>query len=479
MNHELSDLDATAQAELVRAGEVSPLELVDDAIARIEKLNPELNAVIHPLFEKARDAAASGAPNGPFSGVPFLVKDLTCHTAEDPLHVGCRLLKNLKWVEKEDTYLARKLRAAGFVFCGKTNTPEFGILPTTEPEAYGATANPWDTNRSAGGSSGGSAAAVAARMVAVAHANDGGGSIRIPASECGVVGLKTSRGRTSLGPDYGEILLGLVVEHVVTRSVRDAAGVLDAVHGPMPGDPYVAPPPRRPFSDEVGAEPGRLRVGLLTQAPGGMGATHADCVAAADDAARLLETLGHDVEESHPSAFDDPEYVQHFMNVWFAGVAWDLEYWSDRTGQAIGREDVEPLTWALAGAGRNLGGGQVLASVQWLENNSRRAAQWWADGFDLLLTPTLAEPPPLLGEFDPPADNPLMPIVRAGALTPFTPPFNVTGQPAISLPLYWSEAGLPIGVQLVAEYGREDVLLRVASQLEAARPWADRRPAIS
>ena len=261
---ELARLDATGQAELVRDGEVSPAELVEGAIGRIEALNPELNAVISDLSDKAIAAAGRPLADGPFRGVPMLLKDLACHSAGDPFHEGMAFLKRLKWTESEDQYLARKFRDAGFVFLGKTNTPELGILPTTEPAAYGPTRNPWDTGRSPGGSSGGSAAAVAAGLVPVAHANDGGGSIRIPASHCGLVGLKPSRGRVSLGADFGDVISGLAIEHVVCRSVRDSAAVLDAICGDMPGDPYVAPARERPYSEELAADPGRLRVGLMT-----------------------------------------------------------------------------------------------------------------------------------------------------------------------------------------------------------------------
>src|SRR5947209_11182729 len=278
MSDELAFLDATAQAELVRRGDLSPSALVDAAIARIETVNPKLNAVIIPLFEKARAQAASpNLPRGPFRGVPFLLKDLLAYSADDPHHMGTRVLKRLGFVAPHDSNTAARLRAAGFVFLGKTNTPEIGTLPTTEPDAYGPTRNPWDPSRSTGGSSGGSAASVAAGLVPAAHANDGGGSIRIPASECGVVGLKPTRGRTSLGPDVAESWGGAVVEHVVTRSVRDTAALLDAVAGPMPGDPYFAPAPARPFAAEVGQRPGRLRIGLMTCAPGDAFGLHPDC----------------------------------------------------------------------------------------------------------------------------------------------------------------------------------------------------------
>jgi amidase len=476
---DLSLLDGIAQADLVRNGDATPLELVDAAISRVEKLDPELNAVIHPLFEKARAAASEVLPDGPLRGVPMVVKDFACHTAGDPFCEGFAFLKRIGWIEPEDTYLAAKFRAAGLVFIGHTNTPESGILPTTEPHAFGPTHNPWDTSRSTGGSSGGSAAAVASGMVPIGHANDGGGSIRIPASECGLVGLKPTRARVSIGPEFGDVMSGLVCELAVTRTVRDTAVVLDAVEGPMPGDPYGVAPPPRPYAREAGADPGRLRVGLLTQAPGGTTTVNPDCVNAAEGAARLLESLGHSVEPAYPVALDEPDFTPHFITLWSGGNAWILDYWSRRTGQTIAANDVEPLTWALAEMGRSFTSAQYLGALEYLQAYSRRVASWWArEHFDLLLTPTIAEPPPLLGEFEATTDNPLAGLFRAAELVPFTPPFNVTGQPAISLPLHWNEVGLPIGVQLVAAFGREDLLLRVAAQLEGARPWINNIPPV-
>ena len=475
MTTELTNLDATAQAELVRRGEVTPLQLVDAAIARIEKVNPRLNAVIIPLFEKARAQATGKLPDGPFRGVPLLLKDLTCTSAGDPYHAGMRLLRERKWTAAADTYLAAKFRAAGFVFVGRTNVPELGPIPTTEPLAYGPTRNPWDTTRSPGGSSGGSAAAVAAGMVPVAHGNDGGGSIRIPSSACGLVGLKPSHGRTSLGPEIGDSWNGAIIEHVLTRSVRDSAAILDAVHGEMPGDPCVAPPPARPFRDEVAAPPGRLRIGLLTRAMGGHLPTHADCVAAATDAARLLESLGHRIETSYPAALEEPDFSDHFGAVVTSWTRRDLDYWSAQTGHTVGPDDVEPYTWGLAEMGRGVSAARYIEASLWLQSFTRRVAQWWADGFDLLLTPTMAEPPVTLGEMTATPDNPMRGFARGGPFIAFTAAYNVTGQPAISLPLFWSPDGLPIGVQLVAAYGREDLLIRVAAQLEQARPWASRR----
>src|SRR3954449_4272710 len=308
MSDDLARLDATAQAELVRKGEVSPPELVGAAIERIEAANGEVNAVIHKLYDEGREAASGDLPDGPFRGVPFLLKDLGAAFAGQPLHMGMQYLKDADFRAPVDTHLAERFRRAGFVTIGKTNTPELGILPTTEPKAYGPSRNPWDTTRSTGGSSGGSAAAVASGMVPVAHANDGGGSIRIPASECGLVGLKPSRQRISEGPIIGDNMSGLTVELVVSRSVRDTAAILDAVHGPAPGDPYVAPPPERRYVDELGADPGKLRIGLITD-PVADETPQQEVVDAARDAGELLESLGHEVEEVDLSGFAQIDVV--------------------------------------------------------------------------------------------------------------------------------------------------------------------------
>jgi len=479
---DLATLDATGQAELVRRGECTPRELVDAAIERIERLNPKLNAVIHPLFGKAR-RSADGAPAGaPFRGVPFCVKDAVCHTAGDPYHVGMRFLKQRNWVEDDDSFLARRFRDAGFVFVGKTNTPELATSITTEPLAYGPTRNPWDVTRSTGGSSGGSAAAVASGMVPAAHANDMGGSIRAPASECGLVGLKPSRARTSIGPNFGEYWGPLTHEFVVVRSVRDVAGILDAVAGAAPGDPYTAPLPLRPFADEVGADPGRLRVGIRTAIPAMGREAHAECVAAVECAGRLLEAAGHTVERSSPAALDQDDVFGPFATIMSAAIARDLERWSERTGDPIGADDVEPGNWAMAEMGRTITGSAYLGAVEGLQRYSRAVAGWWAGtdaapGFDLLVMPTISRPPPELGLMAPLAD-PGESLTLMSELAHMTVPWNATGQPAMSLPLHWTGDGLPVGVQLVAAYGREDLLLRVASQLEQASPWAGRRPPV-
>lgn len=480
MADELSRLDATAQADLVRRREVSPLELVDAAIARIEGLNPQLNAVIHPRFEEARaEARAAARPGGgPFHGVPMLVKDLLCSTAGDPMHMGTRVLRDSGFRVPHDAFLTQKLRAAGFIILGRTNTPELGTLPTTEPDAYGATRNPWNPERSTGGSSGGSAAAVAAGLVPAAHANDGGGSIRIPASECGLVGLKPSRGRTSFGPDVGDGMGGMVCEGVVTRSVRDTAAILDAIAGHVPGDPYTAPPPARAYTLEPGTAPGKLRIGMLTRAPADMGTVHPEVAAAIEATAGLLGALGHEVHASHPEALDEPEVGQHFSTMYATHTARLLEVLGIFAGRPLGREDVDPLNWSLAELGNACSATRYLATVDWIHGYTRRLASWWESGFDLLLTPTVPEPPPPLGTFRPDPDAPVVAGLRATMFAAFTAPFNMSGQPAISLPLHWSTDGLPIGIQLAAPYGREDLLLRLAAQLEAAQPWVDRRPGL-
>jgi amidase len=454
MSDEIARLDATAQAALIASNEISPAELVESAIRRIERANPEINAVIHPLFDKAMDTARGELPDAPFRGVPILLKDLGPFSQGDPWHGGMSLLKKLGFVAPFDSYLVKKLRRAGFVIVGKTNTPELGILPTTEPRAHGATRNPYDRTRTTGGSS--------------------GGSIRIPAACCGLVGLKPTRGRVSLGPSIGDINHGLVVEHAVTRSVRDTAALLDVMAGPMPGDPYYAPPPRRPFAEEVDAAPGRLRIGFTIKrltADGKVADAEPDCAAAVARAAALLEELGHEVAEAHIDALLVPEYVPRFIAVWAAGVASGVEGWKEVLNIKIGRDDVEPLTWALAEMGNAVSSATFLNTWTWLQANARRVQRFWKD-HDILLTPTTAEPPPPLGTFLEPPGNPLQSLSRATAFAPFTPGWNVTGQPAISLPLHRTAGGLPIGVQLVAAYAREDVLIRLASQIEEAAPFS-------
>ena len=479
MSGDISELDAVGCAKLVRSGEASPLELVDAAIARIEKLDPEINAIPIRRFEKARSEATSPRlPDGPFRGVPTVVKDLWSHTAGDPFHKGMRFLKELGWTEQRDTTHAARMRAAGFVFVGRSNTPELGLQPTTEPEAYGPTRNPWNLGHSTGGSSGGAAAASVTRMVPIAQATDGGGSIRIPASECGVLGLKPTRGRVTCGPFSGDYTGGFSVELCVSNTVRDTAAYLDALQGSGVGDPYVAPQPERPYVKEVGAPPGRLRIGVLDRDARGFAVVHPEVARATREAAELLTSLGHIVEESFPPALAEPEVATGVITFFGTSVAAGLDHWSQRTGRPITKDDVEAPTWALAEMGRAITGPQFWLAREQTLSHARRVAQWWADGFDLLLTPTLCEPPPPLGHFKGTPENPLEGLARGASFALFTAPFNASGQPAISLPLGMSSDGLPIGVQLVAAFGREDVLIRVAAQIEEAAPWIGRRPPI-
>jgi len=480
---DLASLDATAQADLVRNGDAHPTELVDAAIARIESVNDELNAVIHPLFDRARAAAtamgAGGGGDRPFLGVPIVVKDLDGTLAGAPYNGGNRLLKALDYRPTVTSHIFAKLESAGFVIVGKANTPELGLMTSSEPLAHGPTHNPWDTTRTPGGSSGGSAAAVASGMVPVAHAGDGGGSIRIPASMCGLFGLKPSRGRVSLGPAESEPWGGLVMRHVVARSVRDSAAVLDAIAGYMTGDPNTAPPPSRPYAAEVGADPGKLRIGLRTNAPADLAATDPVCVAAAQDAARLLESLGHTVVEASPVALGEGDLMANFTTVMTSWVRADLAEIAEIAGRPLTADDVEPMTWMYHELGGAFDGGAYVHALNELHRWTRRVVSWWTgDGFDLLLTPTVAEPPPLLGDIGRQDDGGGNSAARSIPFAAYPAPFNVTGQPAMSVPLYWSDSGLPIGAQLVAAPFRDDLLIRVAAQLEAARPWAERRPPV-
>ncbi|UCD57237.1 MAG: amidase [Candidatus Hydrogenedentota bacterium] len=472
---EFAFLDATAQAELVRRKEVKAIELVDAAIGRIERLNPTLNAVVTPMYEEARRAATGELPDGPFTGVPFLLKDLGAVYGGVRQTSGSAFLRD--FVPDHDSELVVRQKRAGLIFVGKTNTPEFGILPTTEPHLFGPCRNPWDTDRSTGGSSGGSAAAVAAGLVPIAHANDGGGSIRIPAACCGLFGLKPTRARNPLGPDLGDMMSGFVAEHAVTRSVRDSAALLDATSGPDVGDPYWAPPPERPFLQEVGADPGQLRIAFTAEAATGVN-VHEDCVNAVHEAAKLCAELGHEVTEASPEV-DGSLVSQAFVTMFSAaGAGTFIDGMAHITGQTPTPDRFEPLTWALYEMGRRQTATAYLLALTVLQRVSRDVARFLLD-YDVWLTPTLGEPPVPLGTFDSPPDDPLRGLVRSAEYVPFTPVGNFTGQPAMSVPLFWNDDGVPVGTHFIGRFGDEATLFRLAAQLEEARPWAGRHPPVS
>jgi amidase len=464
--------DGLGLAQRVRQGEVSPQELMDAALARIERHNPALNAVVTPLYGAARAEIARGVPAGPFQGVPFLVKELVASVAGAATTASSRLYAN--HMPAADSEIVARMRRAGLLIIGKTNSPEFGLSPVTESLLYGITRNPWNTALSPGGSSGGAAAAVASGIVPLAHATDGGGSIRIPASCCGLFGLKPTRARVTAGPEGGEGLNGLAHQHVVSRSVRDSAALLDAIAGPMPGDPYAAAPPERPFLQEVGRAPGRLRIAFASTAPTGVPVDPA-CVAAVEDAARLCEQLGHHVEEASPDY--DAAVVERGFEMVFATHT--MANIARATGGALPeRELVEPLTYALAKRGRVPSAAEYILNLQSLHRQSRRIAGFF-ERFDIWLTPTLAQTPRPIGEFNIRSRDVRDWMGKLAAYLPFTYPFNVTGQPAASVPLHWSADGVPIGCQFAARYGEESLLLRLCAQLETARPWFHRRPALS
>jgi amidase len=478
----LQSTDAVGQAEMVARGEVTPAELVDAAIARIERLNPDLNCVLFPRYERAREEARALEPSGPppFRGVPFLMKDLLQTIAGEPYSWGWRPLKEAGVVARSTSYVAAKFRAAGLVPVAQTTVPEWGATLSTETRAWGATRNPWDPARIAGGSSGGAAAAVASGMVPLAHGNDAGGSIRIPAAFCGLVGLKPSRGRTSLGPAHAELWHGLCEEGALARTVRDAAAALDACAGWMPGDPWTAPPPRRPFAEEAAHRPARLRIGLLDRAPAYHAGLDPECTAAVRAAADVLASLGHRVEQSFPAILDDATLPSAFGKVVAAGTARQAAEAEAILGRAVAADDFDPWTWFLIERGQRMKLVEYLAACDWFNVFSRAAAAWWSDGgFDVLVTSTVARPAPELGIFATrPGESAREVGVRLNDVSPFTSAWNVAGQPAISLPLGQSGAGSPIGVQFVAAYGREDLLLQLAGELEEAVPWKERRPRV-
>jgi len=488
MEDELISLDAIALGELVRKKKVKPTELLEVTIQRIEKINPKLNAVIHKMYDPARETAVNwnnaiqkGNAGGViFCGVPFLLKDLVAEYKGVSFHEGSRAVKG--YVSKIDSELVKRQKAGGLVIVGKTNCAEFGALPTTEPILYGPTHNPWDRSLTPGGSSGGSAASVAAGVVPMAHGNDGGGSIRIPASCCGIFGLKPTRARNPLGPLFGDIGSGIVHEHAVTRTVRDSAALLDITSGPDLGDPYYAPPKERPFLEEVGRNPGRLKIGFLTCIPEGWSdqtQMHPDCENAVKDAARLCEGLGHTVEEVNPGPLSHPNLLATFGFIFSCFIGHVVAYWEKELGKKIKEDELEPITWGGYQRGLARPGPVYPVTLEEIQRFSRKIAQWYYEGsYDLLLTPTMAIPPTKLGSFQSTPDEPMKWLVVTIAFTVFTRVQNMTGQPAMSVPLFWNQNNIPIGVQFAARFGDEATLFRLASQLEQARPWKDRKPPI-
>jgi amidase len=483
--------DALGLADLVKKKKVSAAELVEEAISRIEAGNPKLNAVIHAMYDIGRKAAKGKLPEGPFTGVPFLLKDLLDAFAGVPLTSGCRAYRN--FIPERDSELVARYRKAGLVVIGKTNLPEFGLVAYTEPDLFGACRNPWDLERTPGGSSGGSAASVAAGFVPMASGGDGGGSIRIPSSNCALFGLKPSRGRNPTGPDYGELWQGATVGHVLSRSVRDSAAALDAVAGPDPGAPYVIAPPERPYMQEIKKDPGKLRIAFSTESPVKKG-VDPECVKAVKQTAKLLSGLGHRVEEKAPPVAFEALAIGYFI-MYLGEMAADLRIIKETYGRRAARREVELVTRTLALLGRAVSSGEFVAAIrEW--DKAARVMGTFFETYDLYLTPTTARPPVKIGELKPkPAEVVLMKIVNglgAGKLlkatgiveqlavdnlaaTPFTQLANLTGLPAMSVPLSWTKDGLPVGLHFMAPFGQEARLLRLAAQLEKAAPWFDKR----
>jgi amidase len=457
-------------AGMVRSGEVSARELVQISLERIELLNPELNAFVEVDGERALASAAQIGPGDqrPFAGVPVAIKN-NRPVAGLRLTYGCALMQDYRC--DYDHNVTRRLRDAGFVIVGTTTLPEYGILPTSEARIFGPTRNPWDLERTPGGSSGGAAAAVAAGLVPVAHGNDGGGSVRIPAACCGLVGLKPGRGRISAAPELGDSSLG--IDGMLTRTVADTAAILDVLAGYEPGDATWAPPPAEPFAATAGRDPGRMRIAMSKLPPVATANVDPVCASAADSAAELLRSLGHEVIEVDPP-WQEPGLSELFGVVFSSQIALSIAYSGHVAGRVPGADDMEPMSWAIFSMISKLGTLEAQAAVVRLQAYARRLVGWLA-GYDALLTPALAERPLPLGTLDTAAEDPMSTFTRSGLFTPFTPVFNASGQPAVSLPLYEGEDGLPLGVQLVGSPAGEGRLLALAAQLEAALPWADRR----
>ena len=473
MGAPLFEDDGLALGEKVKAGEVSASELVDAAIDRIESSNETLNAVVTKVYDQAREAAKAPRSNGLFAGVPFLLKDLGAALANVPFTGGSRFFE--KDCPPADSVLVQRYKSAGLIPLGRTNTPEFGLNASTEPALFGPTRNPWNIARSPGGSSGGSAAAVAAGLVPLAHASDGGGSIRIPASCCGVFGMKTTRARNTMAPYLGEGLAGCAVEHVVSRTVRDSAAALDATAGQAPGDPYIAPPNSKPFLDETKTEPKRLKIAIATAAFNGL-PVHPDCVSAAEQAGALCEQLGHIVEPASPQ-FDAEKLDQDYNAIFSICASANIRQRAKMVGRQLDPEQFERITWAMMTRAEAYSATDYVQLLNGLHSISREICRFFED-YDVLLTPTLAQPPVPLGHLDMMMDDLDAYVHRLWGFASFTYQFNVSGQPAMSVPLFWNDDNLPIGVQFVGGYGDEATLFQLAGQLERASPWHDRYPPV-
>ncbi len=470
---DFASYDATGLADLVRTRAVTPLELVDTAIGLIEKHNPALNAVIWTMFDRARATARTAPIDGVFAGVPFLLKDILGQMEGVPTRDGSRLNPGIPATHNSE--LVNRFLKAGLIPLGKTNVPEFGIVGTTESKLYGPARNPWNVAHSTGGSSGGSAAAVASGMVPVAHANDGGGSIRIPASCCGLVGLKPTRGRNPLGPDFGDMYGGLIHEHIVSRSVRDSAAMLDVTSGPDLGDPYYAPPAPPSFLAASQMAPKGLRIAVTRTLLDGR-PLHPDCLAAVDAAAALCESLGHHVEEAMPGITSEA-MTTPFFAVWAGGLTMQVDALIARHGGSADLDHLEGLTLGLYRMGQQVSAAQYMGAMIAFQQSARTVAKW-QQAYDMWLTPTLGGPPMPIGTIDFDLTDPMAAYAPVLDYTPFTPIQNGGGQPAISLPLHCNEAGLPVGVQFAGRFGDDAGLLALATQLETAAPWNARRPPI-
>jgi amidase len=471
---EYASFDGLALGRMVRDRQIAPAELMEAAIARAEKLNPKLNAIVFKDYDRALRAARDRKPGGgPFEGVPLLLKDIMGDCAGMPTRSACAYIPATPLLA--DAEVVARYKRAGFIPFAKTNAPELGIPPVTESRMYGPARNPWNLERTPGGSSGGSAAAVAAGIVPVAHGNDGGGSIRIPAACCGLVGLKPTRGRISLAPNLGDILGGFVVEHVLSRTVRDSAAALDATSGPMPGDPYFPSPPARPYLSEASSPPKRLRIAFSTDNPLG-GSFHADCVEAARNAAKLCAQLGHEVEEAAPQ-LNYQMLAQLFDTVYAAGVALSIEAVRLLTGAEPTPEKFETFTWNLYQRGIQVSASQYLIAQAMLQQAARQFAAFF-ESHEVFITPTLGQPPLKVGTIDFMSQATTLLDEKIVNFAVACPVYNITGQPAISLPLHWNREGLPIGVMFGGRYGDEATLLQIAGQLEQAQPWINRKPPV-